>query len=63
MDSCLRSSLRGSSEGAVGDRRVAAREIADRIDSKARQRVEMSGGVTAGLAELVERVRKAKEAE
>jgi Family of unknown function (DUF5681) len=41
----------------------AAREIADRVEGKARQSVDVSGDITVGLAERIERARKADEAE
>lgn len=50
----------GQARAAIKVKTDAAREIADRFDGKARQPVEASGNITVGLAELIERTRKAE---
>ena len=49
----FRSGFRGKTD--------AAREIVDRLEDRARQPVDVSGEITVGLAERIERARKASE--
>ena len=49
----------GQARAAIKGKTDAAREIADRVEGKAHQPVEMSGSITTDLAELIEAVRKA----
>jgi hypothetical protein len=53
----------GQLHSAVKGKTDAAREIADRLEGRARQPVDVSGGITVGLAERIERARKASEEE
>lgn len=49
----------GQARAAIKGKTDAAREIADRVEGKARQQVDVKGDVTIDLAERIERARKA----